>query len=79
LPTFTTPFTVRQFRIDGALRGSLQFGLSVMRIGGEWVETEFPTEDQAEAADLYFHGGHIHTIDDATAAILTAAGYEVSP
>lgn len=79
MPTFTPPFTVRTFPMDGALRAQLQFGLAVLRIDGAWVETEFPTEEQVAAADLYYEGGRLHTVDDASAAVLTAAGYEVQP
>lgn len=79
MPTFTPPYTVRTFPMDGALRGQLQFGLAVLRIDGAWVETEFPTEQQVLGSDLYFPGGYVHTVDDATAAVLTAAGYEVIP
>lgn len=79
MPTFNTPTTAQGFQIDGALYGGWRVGLSVMRIDGEWVETVYPTQEQLDAADLYFHGGHIHPVDDETAAVLTAAGYEVTP
>lgn len=79
MPTFTTPFYVRRVPIDPPLYAELKFGAAVLRIGGSWVETEFPTEDQIDAADIYLPGGYTHTVDDVTAAALTAAGYEVTP
>lgn len=74
---FTPPFVVRQHVIDGGLRGSLQYGLAVLRINGEWVETEFPTWEQEQDAELYFRGGSTHVVDPDTATALAAAGYEV--
>lgn len=56
---------------------SLWYGLTVLRINGVWVETEWPTEQQLEAADLWFPGGTICTVDGDTADALAAAGYEV--
>jgi hypothetical protein len=79
MPTFTPPAAERLIRMEGALLLKAWHGLSVLRIAGEWVETELPTEQQVDAADLHFRGGCIYTIDDDTAAVLTAAGYEVSP
>lgn len=55
----------------------LNFSKAVMRIAGEWVEAEFPTESQINAADLYFPGGYNTEIDQTTADVLTAAGYTV--
>jgi len=74
---FVPPFTVRRIPIAGALTAELQFGLAVMRINGEWVETEFPSAEQEAAADLLFRGGSIYDVDEETAAVLTTAGYTV--
>lgn len=75
---FTPPFIVREHIISGALRGALQYGITVMRIAGEWVEAEFPSWEQESSADVLLRGGTECTVDEATAADLTAAGYETS-
>lgn len=79
MPIFVPPFIVRRVPMSPPLYAELQFGVTVMRIAGEWVEAEFPTYQQESTADLFFRGGCVHTIDDDTAAVLTAAGYEVTP
>jgi hypothetical protein len=75
---FTPPFVVREHIISGALRGALQYGITVMRIAGEWVEAEFPSWEQESSADVLLRGGTECTVDEATATDLTAAGYEPS-
>lgn len=76
--TFIPPNFVRRVPLSGALIAEILFSRAILRIDGEFVETEFPSEAQVNAADLYYEGGHIHTIDSSAAAVLTAAGYEVS-
>jgi hypothetical protein len=76
---FTPPFVQHDFRISGALRATYKYGLTVMRIDGQWVTTEFPSWEQEQSADLFFRGGYIHTIDEVAAADLSAAGFEVEP
>lgn len=75
---FQPPFVVREVRMEGALRMQLKYGLTVLRIDGAWVETEWPTQQQLEAADLWFPGGTVSTVDEITAAALLAAGYEIT-
>lgn len=75
---FIPPFVIRRHRIDGALFGDLQYGITVMRIDGAWVEAEFPSWEQESSADLLFRGGHVHEIDEDTAASLIAAGYTIT-
>lgn len=75
---FVPPFVVRSHRIAGALFGALQYGLTVLRIGGEYVEAEFPSREQEDNADQMFLGGTINYVDDATASDLLAAGYTVT-
>lgn len=79
MPTFIPPSAERIVPMEGLLRMKIWQGLSVLRIAGEWIETEAPSEEMEETADLYFRGGNIYTVDDDTAAVLTAAGYEVQP
>lgn len=55
----------------------LNYSKAILRIEGEWVEAEFPAAQQIEAADIYVPGGYETPVDDALAAILTAAGYTV--
>lgn len=75
---FRTPYVQRRMPISPPLSALINFSVAVLRIGGQWVETEYPTEEQINAADLYFPGGHENPVDPATAAILTAAGYQVN-
>jgi hypothetical protein len=77
---FIPPITQRRVPLDGngALVALMNFGLAVYRIDGQWFEAEFPPPSAWELADLFFEGGHMHSVDDATAALLNAAGYETS-
>lgn len=51
-------------------------GVTVARYGAEFVELRYPSEDELYEADEYWLGGHEHVVTDATASMLTAAGYE---
>lgn len=53
-------------------------GLSVLKIDGEYYEMRYPSQDDLAMASVYYMGGHIHTVSDADAADLIAAGYEVT-
>lgn len=75
--TFIPPYVVRNVPMEGLLRMHIKYGVSVLRINGEWVETEHPTEQQARDADLHFQGGTINQIDATTAQALVAAGYDI--
>lgn len=77
---FIGPVVQRRVPIDGmgSLAPLMNFGLAVFRIDGQWYESEFPPPAAFEEADLFFPGGHINPVDDDTAAILIAAGYETS-
>jgi hypothetical protein len=74
---FTPPYVHRHYPIEGALVATYQFGLAVLRVDGQWIETEFPSERQVAEADYFYSGGSIHEVDADTAAVLTAAGYDV--
>lgn len=67
----------RRYVVIPPLTALLNYSKAVLRIQGQWVESEFPTEEQLALADLYFPGGYETPVDAATAALLTAAGYTV--
>lgn len=74
---FRAPMYQRRYPLMPPLTVLLNYSVALLRIQGQWVETEFPTEEQINAADYYFPGGYDIPVDDATAAVLTAAGYAV--
>lgn len=53
-------------------------GRSVLRVGGVYQTVDTPTSEQIAVASEVYLGGHIYTVDDATAAALDAAGYGVT-
>lgn len=75
---FRTPIYQRRYPVIPPLTALMNYSKAVLRIGGEWVEAEFPTEEQVNASDYYFPGGYEIPVDAATAAVLTAAGYTVA-
>lgn len=75
---FLTPYVQRRVPISPPLTALLNFSLAVLRIQGQWVETEYPSEEQIDAADIYFPGGYEHDVDADMALVLKAAGYEVN-
>ena len=50
-------------------------GITLIINGSTVTESRYPYQDDLEAADQYFLGGHEYTVDQATADILIAAGY----
>jgi hypothetical protein len=58
-------------------RYRLHKGVSVYKYDGEFYETRYPTEDEIAEAEVFYRGGYEYVIDDAAAAELVAAGYEV--
>lgn len=72
---FRTPYVQRRVPVIPPVNALMNFSLAVLRINGQWVETEYPSEQQIDAADLYFPGGHDNIVDAATALILQGAGY----
>ena len=74
--TFTTP-TFKEGPIGGHrlfMFRTLDKGVTVVREGSGFIEVRYPSEDFL-AGRQYWLGGHVHTIDDDTAAELMAAGY----
>lgn len=76
---FRPPVYQRRMPIMPGLAALINYSVALLRINGQWVETEFPSEQQINAADLYFPGGYENEIDLATAALLTNAGYIGGP
>jgi hypothetical protein len=52
-------------------------GVSVYKYAGEYYEMRYPTEDDINTYATFYVGGHEYIVDDAEAADLIAAGYEV--
>lgn len=50
-------------------------GITLLVTGTEVIENQTPSQDDLSNCDYYFLGGHIYTVSDTQAAILTAAGY----
>lgn len=74
---FRAPIHQRRYPLMPPLTVLMNYSVALLRIQGQWVETEYPTEEQINAADYYFPGGYEIPVDDVTAAVLTAAGYTV--
>lgn len=68
----------RRMPLSPPLTALINYSKAVLRINGEWIDLEYPAAEQIEAADIYFPGGYETPVDDATAALLTAAGYVVT-
>jgi hypothetical protein len=45
---------------------------------GAYVQVEFPSPEQINAAAVTYLGGHVYEVDETEAASLLAAGYEVT-
>ena len=50
-------------------------GITLLVTGTVVIENQTPSQDDLANCDYYFLGGHIYTVSDTQAAILTAAGY----
>lgn len=77
MPTLTTP-SVRHG--DPTARGLWRFyqlyeGVSLVKLDGVWHEMLYPAQDDLILAEVYFLGGHNHTISDEMADELREAGY----
>lgn len=72
-----TPPTCNEYQLRGRLfaRYPIASGVALLVTGSDVVEAQVPSMAAIAAADHAFLGGHIYTVDDAVAAILTAAGY----
>jgi len=52
-------------------------GVSVFRIDGDWYEDRFPAQDDLDASDVFYLGGHEYPVTLAEKNALEAAGYDV--
>lgn len=50
-------------------------GVSLLREDGIYRQIESPTDEEVDAAERAYLGGHIYSITDDDVAALTAAGY----
>ena len=75
---FNPPFVIHDHQMKGALIASLQYGLTVFRIDGEWGTAEYPTTAQEAAADRFYRGGYIHSLTEEEAAEMEAEGYTIT-
>jgi hypothetical protein len=80
MPYLFNPPTVQEGPSGGNHRlfdfYTISRGITVIKLNGQYRQIRFPSQDLLESVDAYYLGGHIHTIDDTTAAELTVAGYE---
>lgn len=76
---FTTPYIEEGVQTGHRLFDRMRFrkGLTVLKLGSEYVELRFPSQDELAEANLYYLGGHVYTVSDSEAADLVSAGYEV--
>jgi hypothetical protein len=77
---FTTPYIEEGVDTGHRLFNRMRFrkGLSVLKIGDEYIETRYPSQDELAMCSFYYMGGHVHNVSDVEAADLIAAGYEVT-
>jgi len=64
--------------VDGTIPVSMTDvprGVALLVNGTTVVENQYPSQDDLANAQYYFLGGHVYTVSDEQAAILTAAGY----
>ena len=52
-------------------------GVSVFRIDGEWYEGRFVAQDDLDASDVFYLGGHEYVVTEEEKNDLEDAGYEV--
>ncbi len=57
--------------------GPREVGLSVLKVNGEYITVESPSQDLIAVATEVYLGGHQYTVPAVVAAALMSAGYEV--
>lgn len=77
-PTLPHP-RPRYLNAHARWKGGQRRGRSVLRTGSSVTVLDTPTVDQTLAADAVYMGGHIYTITNFEADILSAAGLTVTP
>lgn len=75
---FTPPYVIHNHQIEGALIGSLHYGVSVFLLDGTWQSAEYPTVEQENESTYFFRGGHRYEVTEAEAAALVAEGYTIT-
>ena len=58
-------------------RYKLTRGVTVIKNGSTYTETRYPYQEDLEAADAYYLGGHRYEVSAAEKVSLEAAGYTV--
>ena len=56
-------------------RTKTRVGISVLKENGFYRQVRYPSDEEIAAADATYLGGYDHTVSDAEAASLRAAGY----
>ncbi len=77
MPNFLPPRVEEGLATDHPLFRyyKLHRGVTVLVTGSTVTQAQYPSQEDCEAADRVYLGGHHYTISDAEAAVLTAAGY----
>jgi len=86
MPTFQPPTANRTPLAPPGTRGlerrlfrhyrALKKGITVIqRADGSWITKEYPNQTELDTAKRYYLGGHVYTVTQAEADILTAAGF----
>jgi hypothetical protein len=52
-------------------------GVTVFRIDGQWYEDRFVSQDDLDASDVFYLGGHEYPVTEEEKDDLEDAGYEV--
>lgn len=74
---FQTPVMQRRMPVMAGLAALINYSPALLRIDGQWVEAEFPSEQQIVRADIYLPGGYELVVDHDTASALVSGGFTV--
>lgn len=75
MPTLNPPYDTVKFKTRDTAWLELRVGLTIAKVGGTWDTYPVFTAIQESTADKWYRGGYVHTITQAEADELTAAGY----
>lgn len=77
MPTFTPPGVLEHTGDQHPLFGRMRItrGVSLLKSGGIYTQTRYPSDEQIAAADITYLGGYVYNITSTEADALTAAGY----
>ena len=78
--TFTPPVYLAAQQNSGILfsRYKIPRGYTIIKRGSLYEQVETPGNDAWDDADMVYQGGHIYEVSAEEAALLVAAGYEVT-